>query len=634
MGWSVTSEVIFGAFAALAQLFIALALLTRDPRNERISLLGALFLINGVSAASTMYRGGLDVLETTDPLLAAVRRVQVLAEFITNILILLFALVYPHRARFLPRRGLWAWGPLLAIGLVFGLHVLLPDGIASFRAPGHIDFTTALVGFLLVELSFPVLLIRWTRQWNQRLPRQLRRQFLLIFAAFSVRAFHVIPLTLNIQGQRFAAGSSTATAPATALLIALALLMIASLVHCAATLIRNRARHPGTWVLLVFIAFGSLEGLAFSLAELRLSERWIWATVWGHLDVLVIRPALVWFAIARFGFSQRTLRSRTFAWWFLGLLMAAVLTNTFYEVLRLPVWSRLITAFALASLATALLIQFVRYVAIKQRPMGLDDADSRLQAYATNVEEAARHGEIRPRDAIRLAVIRDALGIEGSQHEAILAGLRGDHPDPAEWSPGTVVMERYSLEHHLPGSTSHVWKAHDILSEETVVLKSARPELDPDTVRREWRSLQRINHPNVLAPLRLEWSDGTLFLVYPYFAEGTLAGPNGRRFNRHDIRLQLSAALRAVHKAGITHGDIKPANVLIQGKRLILTDFGNTGGGRFGTPAFIAQSSDPTHWTVDDDWASMELLLDACQRGDQNAGGTKLLALGGTPNSA
>ncbi|MFI6456270.1 hypothetical protein ACIBF6_32495 [Streptosporangium amethystogenes] len=42
------------------------------------------------------------------------------------------------------------------------------------------------------------------------------------------------------------------------------------------------------------------------------------------------------------------------------------------------------------------------------------------------------------------------------------------------------------------------------------------------------------------------------------------------------IGSQMVSALRAAYQAGITHRDVEPANVLLEGERVVLTDFGIT----------------------------------------------------------
>ncbi|MFO0549633.1 MAG: serine/threonine-protein kinase [Polyangiaceae bacterium] len=130
---------------------------------------------------------------------------------------------------------------------------------------------------------------------------------------------------------------------------------------------------------------------------------------------------------------------------------------------------------------------------------------------------------------------------------------------------------------------------------------------------REWRVLQHIVHPNVVA--LLDWPetrDGPMF-----FAMELLEGePLSSLLEREerlpidqviDLATQLARGLSAVHDAGIVHRDVKPQNVFLcttppagapsSGLHVKLLDFGLarvvgsqiTGSGLIvGTPAYVA----------------------------------------------
>ena len=116
------------------------------------------------------------------------------------------------------------------------------------------------------------------------------------------------------------------------------------------------------------------------------------------------------------------------------------------------------------------------------------------------------------------------------------------------------------------------------------VLRKSRFKTGLVRFRREFRSLSRINHPNVI---RVE-AYGDLF-GHPYIAMEYVDGPDlhsqirafrgwepERRWRRvEEILLDLARALSAIHRRGWVHRDLKPSNVLISRDGVCkLTDFG------------------------------------------------------------
>src|SRR3954471_1269615 len=136
------------------------------------------------------------------------------------------------------------------------------------------------------------------------------------------------------------------------------------------------------------------------------------------------------------------------------------------------------------------------------------------------------------------------------------------------------------------GGMGVIYRATDLRLGRPVALKliSADGASDPtlrERFEREARLTAAIDHPNVIPVYGAGEEDGHLYLVMRYVPgtdlhallrrEGRLAPPRAA-----DVVAQLGDALDAAHAAGLVHRDVKPANVLIAGTHVYLSDFGIT----------------------------------------------------------
>jgi len=144
------------------------------------------------------------------------------------------------------------------------------------------------------------------------------------------------------------------------------------------------------------------------------------------------------------------------------------------------------------------------------------------------------------------------------------------------------------------GATSRVDKAHDTLIDRTVAVKTfghgfGSAELQKQFVR-EAQILGRLSHPNIVSIYDLGTNDeGSAYLVMEYVPgktlESVMAAQGALPLSRVGVWAgDLANALNRAHRAGIIHGDVKPANIFV-------TDEGHIKLGDFGIARFATQLS-------------------------------------------
>ena len=184
-------------------------------------------------------------------------------------------------------------------------------------------------------------------------------------------------------------------------------------------------------------------------------------------------------------------------------------------------------------------------------------------------------------------------------------------PPPAR---SRVIAGRYRLEHVLGnGSMGTVWAAYDEFLQRKVAVKEVLlppgiPAGEADALRertlREARAIAVLSHPNVVTLHDIARQDGEPFVVMELVPSRSLAevvrqqGPLSTQ-QTAAVADAVAAGLEAAHRAGITHRDVKPGNVLVgDSGQIKLTDFGiarnvaentmTSTGIMLGSPAYIA----------------------------------------------
>jgi DNA-binding beta-propeller fold protein YncE/predicted Ser/Thr protein kinase len=154
-------------------------------------------------------------------------------------------------------------------------------------------------------------------------------------------------------------------------------------------------------------------------------------------------------------------------------------------------------------------------------------------------------------------------------------------PDPAIGS----TLAGYRIESLIArGGMGIVYRATQLALERPVALKVIARELAGDERFRdrflsESRLAAKLEHPNVVPVYDAREDDGELIVAMRLVEGGDLRrliDREGPLAPDRAVRLldQVAEALDAAHAAGIVHRDVKPHNVLVEGERAYLSDFG------------------------------------------------------------
>ena len=171
-----------------------------------------------------------------------------------------------------------------------------------------------------------------------------------------------------------------------------------------------------------------------------------------------------------------------------------------------------------------------------------------------------------------------------------------------KFTPGLELGGRFRLNRSLgSGGMGQVFAAFDRVRQVDVAVKllDGRTPRSIGDLKREFRAAAELVHPN-LVRLHELCCDGPDWYFSMDLVEGVqlpdlLAAGSSPSLLRHVFR-QLAAGLRALHRAGTLHTDLKPSNFLITppNQDVVLLDFGlarpigRAEGTAAGTPAYMA----------------------------------------------
>ena len=189
-------------------------------------------------------------------------------------------------------------------------------------------------------------------------------------------------------------------------------------------------------------------------------------------------------------------------------------------------------------------------------------------------------------------------------------------------SSGSLILNRYRVDDFIgKGGMADVYKVWDGQRATFLAMKVLHDDLAEDKVflrrfKREAFTLSKLQHPSIVRFYGLEQTDDLSFMLMDYIEGTTLRkeiyqAQSALTLERVlEIMRPVCSALHYAHAQGITHCDIKPANIMLhKNGSVLLSDFGiarmteastSTLIGA-GTPAYMApeqaRGEDPTPQT-------------------------------------
>jgi hypothetical protein len=153
-----------------------------------------------------------------------------------------------------------------------------------------------------------------------------------------------------------------------------------------------------------------------------------------------------------------------------------------------------------------------------------------------------------------------------------------------------------------------VYKARDTILDRFVALKLLRRDLSSETdhtsqLQQEARIAASVSHPNVIQVFSSGTDHGQFYVVMELVDRGSLDTLIEERTSLPEalvleIGIQVAKGLRAAHRQGLIHRDVKPANILFVDEHTTkISDFGLAGaaakgseneGAIWGTPYYVA----------------------------------------------
>ncbi len=222
---------------------------------------------------------------------------------------------------------------------------------------------------------------------------------------------------------------------------------------------------------------------------------------------------------------------------------------------------------------------------------------------AWSIEQLQRRGVVPTADAVLALLVESgrlpAKALSYSQEMTTQAP-----PEQVGGVPGlpAELIQRFTNWCFLgQGGMGVVYYAFDPVLERPVAIKLLRrTKAKAESLLREARHQARQEHPNICPVFEVGEADGISYVVMHYIKGESLLELQAKLPRQQLLALfaRLARAVHAAHQGGLVHGDLKPANMLVEsapdGLHPWLVDFGmatalaNAGPARGGTPAYMA----------------------------------------------
>src|SRR3990172_124161 len=185
-----------------------------------------------------------------------------------------------------------------------------------------------------------------------------------------------------------------------------------------------------------------------------------------------------------------------------------------------------------------------------------------------------------------------------------------------------VILNRYVVQQMLgAGNFSLVYKVLDTLSGEVIALKVFKEGTGVlDHLREEFRILKQLNHPHIARVYDIDQlPNRTYFLKLEYVEGNTLSSliHEGRisLTKARQIVTELLEAVTYLHSQRVMHRDIKPNNLIINGRGTVIVDFNiskrveSYATSRVGTPRYMPPEVQAEGWNWTGDLYAVGLVL-------------------------
>ena len=222
---------------------------------------------------------------------------------------------------------------------------------------------------------------------------------------------------------------------------------------------------------------------------------------------------------------------------------------------------------------------------VPAQPAGSDASPSPGQLPTNDPTENRGGAPLRPSPSDAPTVI-DVAGAGGLPPPPRSAKPASSVYQLPAFDPGTLLGGRYQILQTIgEGGMGTVYKAEDCELGRTIALKVIRPELarDPDILQRFKQEIllaSKVTDRNIIRIYDLGDAEGVKFITME-FVEGEdlrhLLHRHGKlpAAEAVDIMEQVVSGLRAAHRVGVIHRDLKPGNIMrATDGRVLVMDFG------------------------------------------------------------